>query len=177
MQQKGEKMTEYAAMKEFKLKDYKLSEVKRICKDGPCDERCPFHVMNGQYCICFFGERVDPENWPIEEPESCPFEEPQDGPDQTIKADAGKLPLTAVPRAIIRAIGEVRYYGMSKYPNGGIDNWKKVDPQRYRDAAFRHFLAYLDNPEGYDEESGLPHLWHLACNIAFLIELDKEGKR
>ena len=96
--------------------------------------------------------------------------------DQTIKSDAGKLPLTAVPRAIIRAIGEVRYYGMNKYPNGGIDNWKKVDPQRYRDAAFRHFLAYLDDPDGYDEESGLPHLWHLATNIAFLIELDKEGK-
>ena len=103
--------------------------------------------------------------------------EPQDGPDQTIKSDAGKLPLTAVPRAIIRAIGEIRYYGMCKYPNGGIDNWKKVDPQRYRDAAFRHFLAYLDDPDGYDEESGLPQLWHLACNIAFLIELDKEGKR
>jgi hypothetical protein len=96
--------------------------------------------------------------------------------DQNIKADAGKLPLTAVPRAIIRAIGEVRYYGMNKYPNGGIDNWKKVAPQRYRDAAFRHFLAYLDDPDGYDEESGLPHIFHLAANIAFLIELAQEGK-
>jgi hypothetical protein len=27
---------------------------------------------------------------------------------------------------------------------------------------------------GVDEESGLPHLWHLACNIAFLIEMEDE---
>lgn len=47
-----------------------------------------------------------------------------------------------------------------------------MEIQRYRDAAFRHFLAYLDDPQGVDEESGLPHLWHLACNIAFLCELE-----
>jgi hypothetical protein len=34
-------------------------------------------------------------------------------------------------------------------------------------------LAYLDDPEGLDE-SGLPHLWHLATNIAFLIALEKK---
>lgn len=27
---------------------------------------------------------------------------------------------------------------------------------------------------GKDEDSGLPHLWHIACNVAFLLELDKE---
>lgn len=160
------------------MKDYKLSEIRDMCRRFTC-ETCP--VFCGH---CPFGST--PNHWllddenpflheSIQEQNKTP--EPQDGPDQTIKADAGKLPLTAVPRAIIRAIGEVRYYGMSKYPNGGIDNWKRVDPQRYRDAVFRHFLAYLDDPDGYDEESGLPHLWHLACNIAFLIELDKEGKR
>ena len=93
--------------------------------------------------------------------------------DQNAKADAGKLQLTLVPREIIYAIAKIRMYGNAKYPNGGKDNWKKVEPQRYRDAAFRHFLKYLDNPTGVDEESGLPHLWHLACNIAFLCELEK----
>lgn len=48
---------------------------------------------------------------------------------------------------------------------------------RYRDAAYRHFMAYLDDPQGVDAESGLPHLWHLACNIAFLCELEDEGGR
>ena len=90
--------------------------------------------------------------------------------DQTIKADAGKLRLTLVPRQIIRDVARVREYGTNKY--GSAEAWEKVDVVRYRDAAFRHFLAYLDDPVGVDDESGLPHLWHLACNIAFLCELE-----
>jgi transposase-like protein len=56
-----------------------------------------------------------------------------------------------------------------------LERIKKVfnEVQRYRDAAFRHFLAYLDNPKGVDEESEYPHLWHLACNIAFLCEMER----
>lgn len=46
--------------------------------------------------------------------------------------------------------------------------------QRYRDAAYRHFLAYLDDPEGVDAESRLKHLWHLAYNIAFLCEMEQK---
>ena len=52
------------------------------------------------------------------------------------------------------------------------DNWKKVEIGRFRDAAYRHWLAYLDDPGGVDPESGYPHLWHCACNIAFLIEME-----
>ena len=91
---------------------------------------------------------------------------------QEAKADAGKLRLTLVPRQIIRDIAVIRMYGTDKYKDK--DNWKRVEIERYRDAAFRHFLAYLDDPSGVDEESGLPHLWHCACNIAFLCEM--EGK-
>lgn len=93
--------------------------------------------------------------------------------DQSAKADAGKLPLTLVPREIIRAIAAIRLYGTKKYKDP--DNWKIVSKERYRDAAFRHFIAYLDDPDGMDEESGLPHLWHLATNISFLCELEKEA--
>ena len=92
--------------------------------------------------------------------------------DQSVKADAGKLKLTLVPRQIIKDICEVREYGNAKYPEGGPDNWKQVDIQRYRDALFRHFLAYLDNPHGLDEESGIEHYKHMACNMAFLCEME-----
>jgi len=93
--------------------------------------------------------------------------------DQSVKADAGKIQPTLVPREIIRAIATIRAYGNAKYPEGGKDNWKNVEPERYRDALCRHLMAYLDDPHGVDEESGYPHLWHLATNVAFLCELEK----
>lgn len=92
--------------------------------------------------------------------------------DQSAKADNGKMPLTMVPRKIIWAIAAIRKYGNIKYHDP--DNWKKVEKERYREAAFRHFLRYLDDPEGLDSESGLPHLYHWACNCAFLCDLEKD---
>ena len=93
---------------------------------------------------------------------------------QEAKADAGKPQLTLVPRQILFDIAKIRAFGVKKYNDP--DNWKKVEIQRYRDAAFRHFMAYLDDPQGKDEESGLPHLWHLACNVAFLCEMEGAEK-
>lgn len=75
------------------------------------------------------------------------------------------------PVSLIFAVAAIREYGTSKYHDP--ENWKRVEPQRCRDAAYRHWLAYLSG-EKVDEESGLPHLWHLACNIAFLIEMEKD---
>lgn len=97
--------------------------------------------------------------------------------DQSVKADAGKPRLTLVPRKIIWAIAAVREFGTAKY-HGDTENWRKVDPQRYRDAMTRHMMRYLDDPYGVDDESGLPHLWHMMCNGAFLCELegDKYGR-
>ena len=89
---------------------------------------------------------------------------------QEIKADAGKLPLTLVPSKIIYDIAATRQYGVKKY--GKKESWKSVEIERYRDAAYRHWLAYLNDPHGVDRESGLPHLWHVCCNMAFLCELE-----
>ena len=91
-------------------------------------------------------------------------------PDGTAKADTGKPRPTLVPTSLIRAVTAVREYGTAKYHDP--ENWRTVEPQRYRDALYRHWLAYLDNPHGVDAESGLPHLWHVACNAAFLIEME-----
>ena len=91
--------------------------------------------------------------------------------DQTAKADGGKLQITLVPRKIIWDIAKIRMYGNKKYH--GTDNWKQVEPQRYRDALMRHLLKYLDDPDSVDDESGLPHLWHAACNMAFLCEMSE----
>ena len=91
---------------------------------------------------------------------------------QAAKADAGKLDLTLVPLQIIEDIAEVREYGNKKY--GDPDNWKTVEINRYKAALFRHFLAYLRDPKGVDKESGIKHYKHMACNMAFLCEMEKE---
>lgn len=90
---------------------------------------------------------------------------------QEAKADAGKLRLTLVPTKIIKDIAKIRMYGTDKYHDP--ENWKRVEIERYKDAAFRHWLAYLEDSKSVDSESGLPHLWHLACNIAFLCEMEE----
>ena len=89
---------------------------------------------------------------------------------QEAKADAGKAEIRLVPMEIVWAIAWIRMYGNRKY--GDPENWKLVEPERYRDALMRHLLAYISDPKSVDEESGYPHLWHAACNMAFLMHFD-----
>lgn len=89
---------------------------------------------------------------------------------QEAKADAGKAEIRLVPMEIVWAIAWIRMYGNRKY--GDPENWKTVEPERYRDALMRHLLAYISDHKSVDEESGYPHLWHAACNMAFLMHLD-----
>lgn len=91
---------------------------------------------------------------------------------QEAKADAGKVRPTLVPPSLVWAVAAIREFGCRKYHDP--ENWRKVEPDRYRAALYRHWLSYLDG-ERLDPESGLPHLWHLACNAAFLIEMEEKG--
>jgi|GEM_PF-3288912 len=94
---------------------------------------------------------------------------------QQAKHDQGKHRLSLVPPSLIEAVGRVRTYGTEKY--GSPDNWKQVEPWRYKDALMRHLCEYLRDPNSVDAESGLAHLEHLACNVAFLLEFEDQKKR
>lgn len=87
------------------------------------------------------------------------------------KFDGEKVRLDLVEPSLIEAIGKVRTYGVKKYTDE--QSWRKVEKPRYIAAAMRHFEAYRKG-EINDTESGMPHLWHCACNLMFLIELEKE---
>lgn len=86
------------------------------------------------------------------------------------KDTTGKARLSLVPPGIIEAVGEVRTFGCKKY--GAPDNWKTVKAEFYVDALMRHLVRYLRDPKAVDEESGISHLAHMACNLAFLIEIE-----
>ena len=91
---------------------------------------------------------------------------------QLAKADAGKPRLSLVSPYLIEAVGIVRTYGTEKY--GDSENWREVEPERYKDALMRHWVEYLKNPESRDTESGLLHIDHVACNVNFLVEVAHE---
>ena len=90
---------------------------------------------------------------------------------QIAKKDAGKVELSTVPKEIDEAIARIRMYGNAKYPEGGRDNWKQVDPQRHWEATLRHVNEARADFRKIDPESGYPHIWHAACDIAFVIAL------
>ena len=94
--------------------------------------------------------------------------------DQAAKHDAGKPMLSLVPPEIIYAIARVRQYGCEKYHDP--DNWRKVSIERYWDALLRHVLKAWWSPDAVDDESGLLHIEHVACNLAFILEMMREEK-
>ena len=85
------------------------------------------------------------------------------------KYDTGKPRLDLVPPGIIEAVGIVRTYGVEKYKDP--NNWKQVEPERYVAALMRHLCQFLRDPNGQDPESGIPLLYLMACNVAFLVEM------
>ena len=88
--------------------------------------------------------------------------------DQHIKADDGKPMLELVPPKAIIALGKVMTYGAKKYEPM---SWRSVGTDRYTGALMRHMMAYM-NGEVYDRESGMPHMWHVLTNAAFITDLE-----
>lgn len=70
-----------------------------------------------------------------------------------------------IPTSAYKALGNVLTFGAKKYsPN----SWQNVEVERYVGALLRHLCAYLEDPYGVDEESGLHHSEHLLTNAMFI---------
>ena len=174
----GERKIEYAGLFDERIiqaVENQLSELKRILGEK-CEESARLMgyevVEDEKEDSMFYSQSLDVLNPAKAIREALEEEANMDKPtnnDQQAKADAGKPRPTLTPVSLIDAVTAVRMYGNAKYHDP--ENWRQVEPQRYRDALYRHWLAYLKG-EKCDQESGLPHLWHLACNAAFLIEME-----
>lgn len=82
------------------------------------------------------------------------------------KFDKGKNRLGLIPPEIIEAVGKILTHGANKY---APRNWQKgISYEKIYGAMQRHLQKFW-NGEELDSESGLPHLDHAACNLAFLI--------
>lgn len=82
------------------------------------------------------------------------------------KFDAGKTRYDLLPPEALEAMARVLTFGAEKY---GDRNWEQgIEEGRLFGAAQRHLWADWRG-EPTDLESGMPHLWHAACNLAMLI--------
>lgn len=90
-----------------------------------------------------------------------------------IKNDDGKARLDLVPLECLIPMARVREFALKKYGAGGIEAWKQISDERLMAALLRHLVAAQKGKR--DEESGLPAIYHVLVNAAFLAikEMDK----
>ena len=93
-----------------------------------------------------------------------------------VKLDQDKLRYDLMPFDALDAVAEVLTYGIKKYPKPE-ENWRVnstlEDIPRYKAARLRH-ISLAAQGQVFDEESGLPHEWHIATNSLFIIALEKK---
>ena len=84
------------------------------------------------------------------------------------KFDAGKPPISLIPRRALEAEAMVMEHGRKKYD---AHNWREgISFSRLYDGILRHVIADMEG-EDLDPESGLSHAAHARCGLAFLLEL------
>ncbi len=92
--------------------------------------------------------------------------------DTMFRFNSGKMRLSLVPPSLSYYAAATLTYGAVKYE---ANNWRKAGSwSSVMDSFERHYAAFKTG-EDDDPESGLPHLAHMAANIAFLIEFFDKG--
>lgn len=87
-----------------------------------------------------------------------------------VKHDGDKVRLDLLPPELVEGVGAVLTFGAHKY---GARNWEKgMRWGRPFAALLRHLWAWWRGEEK-DPETGMSHLWHAGCCLAFLIAYEQ----
>lgn len=86
------------------------------------------------------------------------------------KDDQGKLPYDLLPPELLEGTAAVLRFGANKY---APRNWEHgMAWSRPFAALMRHMWAWWKG-EKADPETGMSHLWHASCCLAFLIAYEQ----
>lgn len=86
------------------------------------------------------------------------------------KNDQDKLRMDLIPPEAMEELAKVLTMGAKKYDDR---NWEKgISWGRVMGACLRHIVAWTKG-ESMDPESGLSHLSHALCNLAFLVTYEQ----
>lgn len=89
-----------------------------------------------------------------------------------VKFDTDKVRLELLPPELLEGVGQVLTFGAKKY---AARNWERgMDWSRPYAALLRHMMAWWSG-EDTDPETGMSHLHHAGCCIAFLIAYEQRG--
>jgi hypothetical protein len=93
-------------------------------------------------------------------------------PSTGVKFDGDKPRYDLIPPEIEEALAKVLTFGASKYSSR---NWELgMDWGRVYAAHRRHMTAWWSG-ENNDPETGMPHTWHAAGCLAFLVAFEARG--
>ncbi len=100
--------------------------------------------------------------------------------DNGMKFDNDKPKWSLLPLKLLMGIIKVLMFGAKKY---SANSWQKLDngKERYYNALIRHITAMQDvtgkiDLNAVDDESNMPHLWHIQTNAIFLEKFRKDDE-
>lgn len=108
-----------------------------------------------------------PDNTDSDWDKPLPASTPQDRAQATtgLRFNAGKPPFHLIDPYFLEDLARVLDFGRQKYAE---DNWRKgLSVNECLSSLQRHVMA-IQKGEDFDEETGLPHSAHIACNAQFL---------
>ena len=88
---------------------------------------------------------------------------------EAVKYDNGKPRMDLIPPEAMLALGAVLEVGARKYSGR---NWELGFEWGRSDAALKRHLIAWEAGQDNDPETGLPHLWHVLANAAFLVTFE-----
>jgi len=91
------------------------------------------------------------------------------------RKNSGKTPLELISPVLLEGVGEVLAAGAIKYEE---HNWRRgMKWSIVLGSMLRHISKWMSPfHSDFDEETGLNHLHHAACNIMFLMEYNHTCK-
>jgi len=91
----------------------------------------------------------------------------------SLRFNKGKLPMHLIPPSSLKALASVLEYGSSKYDDR---NWEKgANYSVPYSSLMRHLMSFWSG-EDNDQESGLPHTYHILMNAAMLVQYEQLNK-
>jgi hypothetical protein len=133
-------------------------------------ETCRYHKLEDYTCLQPDKHCKSSSHWePKEEnrPDPTKFKTGTISKEVGLKFDSEKNRLDLIPPEVMEALGKVLTYGAEIYE---ANSWQNLEDfnDRYYGALLRHLLEYRKGNKK-DKESGLPHIFHALCNVAFLV--------